>query len=255
MSEKNAMMTETQHSEDSSGSLHAMHRSLALSVVLGTVVAAACSGADPGALSFKVPWDAGPTGIPSTPLRDSQAPLAMPGDAAVVVAPRPDATSTLPDAAVAVIPSAFPTGTTYQSAPIAENDGARRVHERKGKKPLDDGSRATECLGCHAPLGDAKDKEFLFAGYVSTTPVGDTPLQDAEIWVVDESGTNRLKTNSDESGFFWLLKGTTSWKPAYVAIRKGTQTQVMKARLGGSGGACSTCHKAGGPGFVNIQGD
>lgn len=198
------------------------------SAALVGAVLAACSGADPAALSFTVPWDSGPTGIAPTGVEAGPAPT--PADGGV---PAVDSS----------VPAPSPFEGSYASGLPATT--AKAAHQAKGVGILDSNNNAAECLGCHAPGQPAASKAFVFAGYVSTDKTGGTGKGDVEILLVDSAG-NRAKTHSDANGHYWFpADGKTYKTPIYVGLRTSTVALPMKATLDTVGSLdCNKCHNS-----------
>lgn len=229
-----------------------MSKSFGYAAFVG-LLAAACSGGDPGALKFTVPWEAGPTGISASPVKEAGGPVVpVPDSGAVAVV----------DAGKVPAPSPFED--SYKSVEIGGDNTAVKIHQLKGKPDLTGNSKTTQCMGCHASgegITDAAMKNFLFAGYASSDVDGASPLVNAEVWLVDAAG-KRLKTNTDTNGHFWFLKGTqTIVPPFYTGIRSASTQTIMKSSFGGTpynpkDGSCNQCHdkKQAIGGFITLTG-
>ena len=106
-----------------------------------------------------------------------------------------------------------------------------------------------DCLaGCHSAGGVAAAKPWVFGGTVYAAATGDQTVAKAEIKVVGPNGEDIGSTYTDANGNFWLEKAdTTIPAGARVGVRKeGGRSMFMATPLQPGDGGCSAstanCH-------------
>ena len=95
-----------------------------------------------------------------------------------------------------------------------------------------------ECMACHAGT-------WQFAGTVFTDKLSTTPVAGAEIRVTKGDGTSSLSAFTDADGNFWVSAvAAPIAEGSRVGVRNGTLKQVMGSSIGAGGAACgkADCH-------------
>ncbi len=101
--------------------------------------------------------------------------------------------------------------------------------------------------GCHTEGGAAAGKQWLFAGTVYTAPTNGQTVPKAEIKMVGPNGEEIGSAYTDKNGNFWLEKAGPIPAGSKVGVRKeGGKATHMVATLGPGDGGCSAnklnCH-------------
>lgn len=188
--------------------------------------ATACSGPDPGAITFSERPGAGPA-EPSTSSSSSGGSTSSGG---------PGATDAGGDAGGDLIfgTTAFQwvdPGITANNADVAHNNNV------EGK----------DCIvaGCHLD----NLKKWAFAGTVYSAATGGAVVPKAEVRVVKPDGTEYGHAYTDANGNFWLENATPIPAGSKVGVRKeGGQKAMATTLVGPTDGSCGRvtgCH--GGP--------
>lgn len=204
----------------------------------GAVIAAACSGPDPGAITFSERQ----RGITSGDAGGSS------GD--------PDGGGTT---------EAGVDGGGSSGGPVNAFTGAPAYAQPASTDPSDnaahggDGNPAgQDCMGCHGPNGGAGNKWGL-GGTVYTNGMGAAPVANAEIRIVDPTGKEIAKTYSNADGNFWVESGSLQGgipSGSKVGVRNAARTRLMSTALtGNDDGGCQKggCHEQGGIGRVYLD--
>ena len=99
--------------------------------------------------------------------------------------------------------------------------------------------------GCHGATG-AAGPQWLIGGTVYTAATGGQTVAQAEVRVVDGTGKELAKAYTDANGNFWLPKGAADLPAgSKVGVRTATKVQRMATTIGGAnGGGCNAtgCH-------------
>jgi hypothetical protein len=114
-----------------------------------------------------------------------------------------------------------------------------------------------DCIvaGCHLDNG----KQWLFAGTVYSATQGGTTVAKAEIQILGPDNTELGHTYTDANGNFWLEKVATIPANSKVGVRKegGTRTSVMVTPLQPTDKGCNAnranCHGTATTGKVYVQ--
>lgn len=203
---------------------------LGLGCALGALLA--CSGPDPGFLEFaerRTTIDPGPSSGAPSPSSSA----AVPDASAPVDAGRTDAGAADP---------VFGTTTFAYTNPGVTANGANAAHAGtvEGK----------DCVvaGCH---GNGSADPWLFGGTVYNAAQGGQTVAQAEVRVVDATGTEVAKAYTDANGNFWFQKGALNMPVGgRVGVRTATAVKRMatplQAAQPGAGGGCNNagCHGA-----------
>ena len=96
--------------------------------------------------------------------------------------------------------------------------------------------------GCHGNGG----KQWLFGGTVYTAATGGQTMAQAEVKVVDGANKEIAKAYTDANGNFWFDKGAlTIPAGSKVGVRTAAKVMRMATTLGPTGGGCNNaagCH-------------
>ncbi|MBX3209017.1 MAG: hypothetical protein KF764_28550 [Labilithrix sp.] len=209
---------------------------LLITAVLGAGAFAsstACSGPDPGALTFAERQTQGSTGDPG-----SSGTSGTPGTG--------DGGAT--EGGAAVDPVFGTTPFTYVDPGVTANDA----------NPAHGGTvEGKDCIvgGCHLEGG----RPWVFGGTVYTAAQGGAVVPKAEIKIVAPNGSEVGTTYTDANGNFWLEKdGTTIPAGSKVGVRRegGAEAKHMITALQPTDRGCSAnranCHGTGGTGRVYV---
>ena len=198
-------------------------------LLIGAVVGAgalasstACSGPDPGAITFAE--------------RESQGggePQSSSGTSGTSGTPAGDDGGT-------VDPIFGTTPFAYQDPGVKANEVASHGGSVEGRNCAD--------TGCHVTGGAAAGKLWVFAGTVYSTAQGGAVVPKAEVRVVGPDGTEVGSAYTDENGNFWFEKdGATIPANSKVGVRReGGKPMQMAALLQPDDRGCSAnranCH-------------
>jgi hypothetical protein len=194
-------------------------RRAGLPLILGGLVAAACSAPDPGVEGltrgqFK---DGG-----SSSDGGGQGDSGKPGDGGA------DAQEAGPSA------DAFTGAGAYSSQKPATSAVSYHMNANVGVTP----GEGVDCLSCHKNGGSGT--AFLFAGTIFQDKAATMPAVDTEVRVRGSDGTGYIG-HSDDDGNFWFKAGmSTVVTPALTGARDGTQTALMTGNI--TIFSCNTCH-------------
>ena len=145
--------------------------------------------------------------------------------------------------------TAFSGAGAYNAAGAAQGSSNQAANHPNAGNPA-----GVDCMSCHGPAGGAGSK-WGIAGTVYTDGTGATPVEKAEIRVVDSTGKELALVYSDALGNFWsdtIVGGIPAG--AKVGARKGA-TALMSTSLTAADSSCNRtgCHVVGGQGRVNVQ--
>jgi hypothetical protein len=211
------------------------HAVLLMSGVLAAGFAAslvACSGPDPGAITFSERPSSGPSEPQSSGTSSS------------------GGTPAQPDAGIGTGNLIFGTSLMAWVDPGLVANTASPNHPNQKVEGVD-------CVtaGCHLDKGP----QWLFAGTVYSTAQGGATVAKAEIRIVDPAGTEVGHTYTDANGNFWLEKAGTIPANSRVGVRKegGTAPMIMSGSLQPTDRGCNAnranCHGTPAQGKVFIQ--
>lgn len=201
---------------------------------------AACSGVDPGQVTFSERIR-GP-GIDTTSGGGSSGVNPEGGTSSGTLEAGTDGGSS----GVAV--TAF-TGSTYNAAGTANGSSQNAAHPNGGNPA------GVDCMTCHGAGGGAGAK-WGIAGTVYNSAAGTAPIAKAQVRVVDATGKELANVYSDALGNFWAdaINGGLPGG-AKVGARNATITKLMGTALTTQDAACQKagCHVAGAQGRVYLQ--
>lgn len=207
----------------------------------GAVIAAACSGPDPGAITFSErqrgisSGDTGSSGSSGT------------GDGGAS-----DGGSSGTDGGSSGGPVNAFTGAPAYAQPASTDPSDNAAHGGDGNPAGQD------CMGCHGPNGGAGNK-WGIGGTVYTNGMGAAPVANAEIRIVDPTGKEIAKTYSNADGNFWVDAAAIAGgipNGSKVGVRNAARTRLMSTALtGNDDGGCQKggCHVQGGVGRVYLD--
>jgi len=197
--------------------------SLCLASVLSGAVVIACSGPDPGEITFK---DRKPTSgsTSSGATSSSSSSSSSGGDGGA----GEGGTTSL------IFPDAFPT------TPPTAKQVASAVAGHAGKFGGGNNPAGVDCTTCHKTGGTAP--QFVCAGTAYADSAGAAPLAGAQVRIVDSTGKKLAETATDKDGNFYCDEPATIAAGSKVGIRTSTKSGEMQTAI--ASGSCSTsaCH-------------
>jgi hypothetical protein len=204
---------------------------LAIGMISGAALAAACSSADPQTVNFSE-RPRGQTGDLTSGGSNGN-PIDGGGSSGT------EAGTDGGSSGVAI--TAFTGAPPYSAAGVANGTSQNAAHPNGGNPA------GVDCMTCHGPAGTAGSK-WGIAGTVYNSAAGTAPVAKAEIRVVNAAGTEVTKVYSDALGNFWAdtlvppLAGGSK-----VGVRDAANVKLMSTALTTQDAGCQKggCHVGG----------
>ena len=220
-----------------------------IALTVSILLAAACSGSDPGALGLGGGGHAGGGGTAGASQQNDGGDSAShdagggaaTGNDAGASTGGGDAGTASHDAAPPPSNNAFTGAGAYASAPPGSQAQDFHGFSLAGKS----------CYDCHG-ANPSSGIHFTIAGRVFADAAGQTPAADVEVRAVDHNGA-ASSAHSDNAGYFWV-KGGTLTLPALAGARNAQSTALMVGALSdpAKGGGCNGCHNGATTAYLHV---